>query len=91
MTERPAATMSINSLFEFLSEYITVSEDLRIEGCDGSLRLTAAWFDENNIEAVSGLEWIRAHGPSCDCDCEIYTHLQDLSPAIEIDSRQSQG
>ncbi|HEY5571647.1 MAG TPA: DUF2695 domain-containing protein [Anaerolineales bacterium] len=90
MTKQPATT-SINSLFDFLSEHITVSEDLRIEGCDGSLSLTAAWFDENNIEAVSGLEWIRAHGPSCNCDCEIYTNLQDLFATVEIDSRESQG
>lgn len=67
----------IADLFDFLSQHIRVSDDLRIEGCDGSLSLTAAWFEKNNIGAASGLAWIKAHGPNCNCDCEIFSALQE--------------
>jgi hypothetical protein len=71
------ASVRITDLFDFLSQYIGVSDDLRIQGCDGSLRLTGAWFEKNHIEAGSGLEWIKAHGPNCNCDCEIFSTLQE--------------
>ena len=71
------ATMSIDALFDYLSQHIVVTKDLRIEGCDGSLGLTAAWFEQNHIEASAGLDWIKAHGPECSCDCEIYSALQE--------------
>ncbi|MEJ2265579.1 MAG: hypothetical protein P8X95_19220 [Anaerolineales bacterium] len=45
------ATMTIDTLFDYLSQHIVVTKDLRIEGCDGSLGLTAAWFEQNHIEA----------------------------------------
>jgi hypothetical protein len=75
--EDSLATMTIDALFDYLSQHIVVTKDLRIEGCDGSLSLTAAWFEQNHIEASQGLDWIKAHGPDCNCDCEIFSTLQE--------------
>lgn len=82
---------SIRSLYTYLSRHIAVTRDLRIEGCDGSLTLTATWFEDHGFEAGSGLDWIKSHGPDCSCDCEIYTNLQAETTATEPDDQKAQG
>lgn len=84
--EEPSASNKIQSLVRFLSQHIHVTDDLRIEGCDGSLSLTALWLAENHIKASSGLDWIKAHGPDCNCDCEIYSYLQDHTLREDIEA-----
>ena len=85
------ADVSIASLHAFLGRHIAVSPDLHIKGCDGSLTLTAAWFEENEIEAASGLDWIKAHGPDCSCDCEIYTYLHAHSIGAQSELQKTNG
>lgn len=85
------ADISIGSLYTYLDQYITVTPGLHIEGCDGSLTLTAAWLEENHVEAASGLDWIRAHGPNCNCDCEIYTQLDAHSVGAQSEPQATKG
>lgn len=82
---------TIGSLYAFLGRHIAVTPDLRIEGCDGSLALTASWFEANEIEASSGLDWIKSYGPDCNCDCEIYTKLQEEIIENEPDTQKAKG
>ncbi len=85
------ATQTIGSLYKFLCQHIAVNNDLRIEGCDGTLSLTATWFKQHDIEASPGLTWIKTHGPDCNCDCEIYSNLQDQIAMTEAGAEETKG
>lgn len=53
-------------LFHKLVIFLEENEVMRY--CDGTLRLTEEFIDENGLDRESTIEWLQDHGGFCDCE-----------------------
>ena len=72
---------SLEDLFNFLEAEIEISEtasgDLKIEGCDGTHRLTHEWAASRglgDLKTEDLLALLAKHGGNC-CDCEVLLNV----------------
>lgn len=68
-------TIPLEALFEFMNQRLTLSGDLHVGGCNGTLRNIADWFEDQGIDPDDGLTGLKYSGAQCTCDCEIFLHL----------------
>lgn len=53
-------------IFHRLVIFLEGNEVMRY--CDGTLRLTEEFIDENGLDKESTIEWLQDHGGFCDCE-----------------------
>ena len=53
-------------MFHRLVIFLEENEAMRY--CDGTLRLTEEFIDENGLDKESTIEWLQDHGGLCDCE-----------------------
>ena len=59
-------TIIDKELFHKLVIFLEENEVMRY--CDGTLRLTEEFIDENGLDRESTIEWLQDHGGFCDCE-----------------------
>ena len=66
--EMPISLANLGQLFDHL--------DIKLEeGCDHTLRITAAFLTRNNLSPESILPWLQDQGGFC--DCEILANVEE--------------
>jgi len=65
------------ALGDRLKRFITITAGPRVgmilpqtfksEGCDDTFARTTAWLEENGLDVIASLKWLRARGAECDC------------------------